>query len=152
MYGIDCERVGVLILYPSSQDRLDVFLSLGGNSGGVECLLDVAVLVRLVSFNDEALLGDPRASSRSTPVSKFVDMVAMLRGWYCSSLVASSLDVFRIWVAPPSRCDRKVCLRKRAALSAMNYVGNSEAVRRLRGGARPKLDAVKSAYVSFTVS
>ena len=81
------------MLYPSSQDRLDVFLSLGGSSGGVEYLLDVAALIRLMSFNDEALPGDPRASSRSTVVSKFVDMVAMLRGWYCSSLVASRLGV-----------------------------------------------------------
>ena len=81
------------MLYPSSQDRLDVFLSLGGSSGGVECLLDVAALIRLASFNDEALLGGPRAPSTSTSGSKVVDMLAMLRGWYCPSLVASSLGV-----------------------------------------------------------
>ena len=82
----------MLMLYPSSQDRLPVFLSLGGSSGGVECLLDVKELCWLVLLvKDEALLEVPTPSSRLTPVSKFVDMVAMLRGRCCSSLVASSL-------------------------------------------------------------
>ena len=80
MYDMDRERVGGLMLYPSSQDRLAVFLSLGGSSGGVECLLDAAALCRLVPVNDEALLGVPRPSPRPTPGLKFVDMVAMLRG------------------------------------------------------------------------
>lgn len=140
------------MLYPSSQDRLDVFLSLGGSSGVLECLLDVAALSRLVPVNEEALLDSPRASSRSTPGLESVDMVAMLRGWRCSSLVASSLIVVCIWVAPPNCCDRKVCLRERTALSTVSFVGNSEAVRHLGSGARPKAGAVKSAHVSFTVS
>jgi hypothetical protein len=79
------------MLYPSSQDRRAVFLSLGGSSGGMECLLDVEVLCRLVLVKDEALLDVPRPLSRLTPGSKFFDMVAMLRGWSCLSLVAPSL-------------------------------------------------------------
>lgn len=77
---MDRERVGGLMVYPSSQDRLAVFLSLDVSSGGVECLLDVSVLCRSVPANDEALLDVARAWSRSTPVSKFAAMMVMLRG------------------------------------------------------------------------
>jgi hypothetical protein len=81
------------MLYPSSHERLEVFLSLGGSPGGVECLFGGEIFCRLASVNDKVLLDVPRPSSGSTPLSKSVDIDAMLRGWCESSPVVSSLSL-----------------------------------------------------------
>jgi hypothetical protein len=44
------------MLYPGSHDRLDFRFSLGGSSGGVECLLDGMIMFRPRLSNDEVLL------------------------------------------------------------------------------------------------
>jgi hypothetical protein len=76
-------RVGRSILYPGSHDRRDFRFSLGGISGGVECLLDGMVIIRPRLSNDEVLLdqsGDV-GSVGSVIMSVCSGILKIVRDW-----------------------------------------------------------------------
>jgi hypothetical protein len=82
LYDID-GRVGCSMLYPGSHDRRDFRFSLGGSSGGVECLLVGMVMFRPRLSNDAVLLdqsGDLE-SVGSVIMSVCSGMLTVVREW-----------------------------------------------------------------------